>query len=389
VQTYPTKERDLEKMILLEIESNWYFFLVFAGGFAALSAVVLFFESRSDDDEILKTKPHLVAGNILLNQIAFYLVYLLVTFSIDITVREIFRVTQVFTSLEFSFNTFRGLFTGLCLIVAMGATSIAYTAVVRSYKNMLDYCFTVFVFHFIIVSIVQREFPASGAWWTASAIGLLASLILSERLSYHLETMSYQSHLQEPDTGEKTKPDSKFVDLPTLDSNQNSPRRAEVPVDELPTVHSEVSSEATSSRNSADKKEDLGKGKEQELETFQKGQQALSSPLKRVPTENSDKSEESARSQSLLVKKEKVDPTRSPSKQKSQKDRSESSSPLVIPKDETNKDKDQNGVHGSNPKVGSSSEIKKTSSKKEKNSPSPKPERKSSDEHSDSSQSSS
>lgn len=47
---------------------------------------------------------------------------------------------------------------------------------------MADYSFTVFVIHFIVVSIVQGEFPASGCWWTAIAVGFVACYALSERL---------------------------------------------------------------------------------------------------------------------------------------------------------------------------------------------------------------
>lgn len=49
---------------------------------------------------------------------------------------------------------------------------------------MLDYCFTVFVIHFIIVSIIDNDFPANGCWWTACGIGLAIFMLLSERLRY-------------------------------------------------------------------------------------------------------------------------------------------------------------------------------------------------------------
>jgi len=62
---------------------------------------------------------------------------------------------------------------------------------------MIDYCFTVFVFHFIIVSIVENDFPVYGAWWVACGVGLILFMLISERVSYHLETMSYQSSLHE------------------------------------------------------------------------------------------------------------------------------------------------------------------------------------------------
>jgi len=179
--------------------------------------IIILYESRSDDDDILKLNPWLIVSKIILNQIGFYAIYLLITFSIDIASQEKFSVYQVFASIEFSFSTFRGLITGLCLILAMGFVSIILTGVVQTYKNMLDYCFTLAVFHFVVVSLVEQAFPGSGAWWTALGIGLLFSMIIAERLSYHLETMSYASHLSESEFKHKKR--TKEVDLPKLDSD--------------------------------------------------------------------------------------------------------------------------------------------------------------------------
>ena len=122
------------------------------------------------------------------------MVYFLVSFTLDIAGAEIFWWTQVFTSVDFSFVTKRGLITGLSLITSLAGTCIVTTATLQTYRDvkggtlpkltskMLDYCFTVFVLHFIIVSIVLGEFPANGAWWTASAVGVALFMILSERL---------------------------------------------------------------------------------------------------------------------------------------------------------------------------------------------------------------
>jgi len=106
-------------MIILDIEDNWYFFLVFAGGFLIITGIVLFFERRRDNDDILRIKPLLVLRNIIINQIGFYMLYLLVVFTLNIAASEIFWWTQVFTAVEFSFVTKRGLMTSLALIVTM------------------------------------------------------------------------------------------------------------------------------------------------------------------------------------------------------------------------------------------------------------------------------
>jgi len=203
-------------MILLEVEANWYWFLVFTGIILIGAIIILVFQYRSSNEEILHLKPLDVLRNIALNQAGFYLVYLFVAFTVDITCRERFNVYQVFSSLEHSFNTQRGGFTTLAQSLAMGSAAIVYSAVVQTYRNMADYCFTVFVLHFIVVSIVQGEFPSEGSWWTASGVGLIFSMIIGERMSYALETMSYQSSLSGPTRKHETST-KEATELPELE----------------------------------------------------------------------------------------------------------------------------------------------------------------------------
>jgi len=188
---------------------------VFAGGVFIIAGIVLFLEKRRIDDDILKIRPFEVLRNILINQIGFYVLYLLLAFTVDITGNEVFWWTQVFAGVEFSFVTKRGLLTALSLILSLAASSIPATATVRTYRNMLDYSFTVFVIHFIVVSIVEGQFPAYGAWWVANGVGLILFMTLAERLSYHLETMSYQSSLHG-----KTKSSNVTTEEPSLDSGE-------------------------------------------------------------------------------------------------------------------------------------------------------------------------
>jgi len=182
-------------MVLLVIEHNWPWFFLFVGCVLTIAVIVILLERKYGDDEILEENPLIIIRNILLNQVIFYLIYLYVMFTVDITSFEIFRWYQVFTSAEISFFTSRGLYTGLGYILSMLTVSISLTAVVRNYNNMLDYCFTLFVFHFIIVSIVENDFPTNGSWWVASGAGLILMMFFSERLCYNLETMSYQATL--------------------------------------------------------------------------------------------------------------------------------------------------------------------------------------------------
>jgi len=202
----------------MEILSDWYLFVAFVGGILIIAALVLFFERKFEDDDVLRIRPQLVLFNIFLNQISFYAIYLLTTFTVDIGSNEFFSIYQVFAFVEMSFNTTRGLITSLAFILSLSFMFIALIAVVQVYKNMLDYCFTVFVIHFIVVSIVESNFPANGAWWTAAGIGLIFLMLLAERISYSLQTMSYQSKLQGTEKKEKNNTNkNESVELPTID----------------------------------------------------------------------------------------------------------------------------------------------------------------------------
>jgi len=145
--------------IILDLGADWYFFLIFAGGILIIAAIVLFFESRNVSEQILHIKPLVILKNILLNQIGFYMFYLLVVFTLDILGFEIFWWTQVFTAVEFDFITKRGLLTGLSLIITMAATSIITTSTVQTYRNMLDYCFYSIRTSFYCCFYCSRGFP--------------------------------------------------------------------------------------------------------------------------------------------------------------------------------------------------------------------------------------
>lgn len=208
-------------MILLQISDNWYFFLVFAGAWSLITLIVLLFERKSTDDEILKLNPLGVITKILLIQGIFYLLYLYICFAIDLASFQRFRSAQVFSSVEFSFLSTRGLTTALALSASMASLAIPLAALIPTYKQMADYSFTVFVIHFIVVSIVQGEFPASGCWWTAVAVGFVACYALSERLSYQLSTMSYHSTLSGNTKREKIKKDE-AIEMPQLTGGETA-----------------------------------------------------------------------------------------------------------------------------------------------------------------------
>jgi hypothetical protein len=69
-------------------------------------------------------------------QIAFYVCYLMTTFTIDVAGMERFSVWQVFSSLEFSFFGRRGLLTCLSLVLAMTVAGFAFASIVRDSRKV-------------------------------------------------------------------------------------------------------------------------------------------------------------------------------------------------------------------------------------------------------------
>jgi len=216
----------------LEISTDWYWFLVFSGGVLIITAIVLLIERKSKDDEILQLKPWVVIRNILGLQIVFYLLYLLTNFAINVASLEVFWAQQVFSFVDIAFYSKRGLLNGFSLILTFISMTVPLAAILPSYKNMADYCFTIFVIHFIVVSCVQGDFPISGAWWTAMVAGFLISWFASERLSYTLATMTYQSAMGTTHAT-KHQTNDREVDLSDLEMEEPTadPTHVEVKVD--------------------------------------------------------------------------------------------------------------------------------------------------------------
>jgi len=179
----------------MSIATNWYWFLVFAAILVVLILFTLFIESKKKHDDILLIKPRYVLLKILLNFISFYIVYIITMFSLDITKQERFYYTQVFTSLEVSFLTPRGYLTFIGLVLSYITTVITQIAIVQVPTEMTDHSITLGILHFILTSIVQGDFPVNYAWWIGVGAGVLALILLSEYISYKLQTMAYKSNL--------------------------------------------------------------------------------------------------------------------------------------------------------------------------------------------------
>jgi hypothetical protein len=185
--------------VALSIQDNWWGFLLVSAGVVGIGIITTLLDIKSSkrSDRLKSIQPLRVLLNILLNQIFFYLNYLFIMFSLDIASFEYFSPIQIFGSSESSFYSQRGLVTALGLAIAFFFSSVALAGVVGTYLDMSDYCFTLWVIHFIVVSIVEEQFPTQGAWWVACAIGLFSLLIGADRLSFYLSTMTYASHLKD------------------------------------------------------------------------------------------------------------------------------------------------------------------------------------------------
>jgi len=246
---------------------------VFGGGLLGIALLVLINEAKTDRDPG-DIKPLIVIRNIFVNQIGFYLLYLFLMFTIDIASLEPFWVHQVFTSVECSFFTKRGLVTGLGLIAAFASVSMVLTSVVQTYRNMLDYCFTIFVVHFIVVSSVQKDLPANGSWWTAIGAGLICAMGFSERLSYQLETMSYQSSLHGAKTTQRQVTNSsEEVELPRVDGEPETIVKVELEESSTfmtPTMLEESDSSTTLEESTSSQDTNLHRRKSKQMEIVQR-----------------------------------------------------------------------------------------------------------------------
>lgn len=172
-----------------------YYFLIFGGCLLLIAIFVLLYEKYFGDDDVLEINPLGVILRISIIQAFFYGQYILITFSVDLLANETFWISQVFQSPEFSFYTTRGLATFFSLIVAFLSLTLPLAATVQHSLSMTDYMCTAFLLHFIVVSSVDRAFPANGAWWAACAIGIVLGIFSSEFVTHKLEMMSYESSL--------------------------------------------------------------------------------------------------------------------------------------------------------------------------------------------------
>jgi hypothetical protein len=111
-----------------------------------ITTIVLLIErSSEDEDEVIKIHPTEVLRNIFLiqvtisldwltMQIAFYLLYLFITFTIFVASMQVFWPQQVFSFVDFSFYSVRGLMNFVSLILAFWSITIPLAALIPTYK---------------------------------------------------------------------------------------------------------------------------------------------------------------------------------------------------------------------------------------------------------------
>ena len=61
--------------------------------------------------------------------------------------------------------------------------------VVRATKKSWDYILTTSIIHFVLVCVVNMQFPAAWIWWVTILIAAGATSLLSEPLLYFLVDM--------------------------------------------------------------------------------------------------------------------------------------------------------------------------------------------------------
>src|SRR3989338_2021935 len=83
--------------------------------------------------------------------------------------------------------------------------------------QMIDYCFTLFLLHFILVCIVDGSFPLEGAWWASMVVFQVVMMFAADFVAYKMSTLSYHSELDGQHELARTK---RVVDLPDLDENE-------------------------------------------------------------------------------------------------------------------------------------------------------------------------
>ncbi len=121
--------------------------------------------------------------------------YTFIMFSIDALFKEQFTYTQLFNFTEFTFFTNRGIMTTIALAFAVVSTSSILLSLINEHNLARDHSFTLGFLHFVVVSLVNLDFPTSYAWWIALIVGGLALDGVCEFAIYQINTMPYKSHM--------------------------------------------------------------------------------------------------------------------------------------------------------------------------------------------------
>ena len=80
----------------------------------------------------------------------------------------------------FNLDSVRGYASIIAGMLTAVASSGVLLVVVGRAKKCLDFCSTMYMFHFIGVCTVSQSFPLSAVWWVFAFIGLIVSTVCSE-----------------------------------------------------------------------------------------------------------------------------------------------------------------------------------------------------------------
>jgi protein SYS1 len=87
----------------------------------------------------------------------------------------------------FNVSSVRGYVSLIGSILAAASSSFALLVFVGRAKKCLDFCTTMYLFHFVAVCLVSQSLPAAAVWWVLNVVGVIISTVCSELLCLRRE----------------------------------------------------------------------------------------------------------------------------------------------------------------------------------------------------------
>lgn len=92
----------------------------------------------------------------------------------------------------------------VAFLIVAPALGYLLSAVVGRAKKCLDFCFTVYFWHFVICCC-YGSFPWNWEWWAVNILALIVSVLLGEFLCWKKEMQDIPRHDRDPATTELVK----------------------------------------------------------------------------------------------------------------------------------------------------------------------------------------